>query len=64
MSSEIENQIEAIIGAEQQPRLTRLHYFAWGMAGLLAILFAALFIYVVFFLIRTLVLLGIVNLLG
>jgi hypothetical protein len=64
MSSEIENQIEAIVGVDQQPRLTKLHYIAWGTAGLLVILFAALFIYVVFFLIRTLVLLGIVNLIG
>lgn len=64
MSSELEDQIGAIIEAEQQPVASRLHYLLWGFIGLLGVLFAVLLAFVLIFLLRTAVLYGLVNLIG
>ena len=58
MPGEIEDQIDEIVGDEPSPDPTWFHYLVWGIYGVLGALFGLLLLYVLFIILRTVLLYG------
>ena len=58
MPGEIEDRIDEIVGDDPSPDPTWLHYLVWAIYGAIGALFGLLFLYILFIIVRTILLYG------